>query len=165
MVLLLRLLSLISLVPLLMRRLLSLVPRLMLLLLRLMRGLISLVPRLILLLLRLMLRLPLIRRATFTVALAASATSAASTSPVPPAMAAASGFKTSGQDMAAVGPVKAPVELFHADETTLPVAQTEIHFQSKVPFLGNISRGETIQNPTANRLLGDLNTVILHIKG
>ena len=47
-------LSLILLVPLLMRGLLSLVPPLILLLLRLMRGLLSLVPPLILLLPRLM---------------------------------------------------------------------------------------------------------------
>ena len=39
-----------------------------------------------------------------------------STSSAPPA---ASGFKASGQGMAAVGPVRAPVELLHADETTL----------------------------------------------
>ena len=29
------------------------------------------------------------------------------------------GFETSGQGMAAVGSVRAPVELFHADEATL----------------------------------------------
>ena len=113
-VLLLRLLLLILLVPLLilllMRGLLlSLMPWLILLLLRLM-------PRLILLLLRLMLRLPLIRRATFTVALAASTAILASTSPAPPA---ASDFEASGQGMAAVGPVRASVELLQANETTL----------------------------------------------
>ena len=114
-VLLLRLLLLILLVPLLilllMRGLLlSRMPRLILLLLRLMRGrLLSLMPRL-------MLRLPLIRRVTFTVALAASAAIVASTSPAPPAT---SGFEASGQGMAAVGPVRAPVELLHANETIL----------------------------------------------
>ena len=113
--LLLRLLLLILLVPLLilllMRGLLlSLMPRLILLLLRLMRGLLlSLIPWV-------MLRLPLIRRATFTVALAASAAIVASTSPAP---SAASGFEASGQSMASVGPVRAPVELLHANETTL----------------------------------------------
>ena len=111
---LLRLLLLIFLVPLrillLMRGLLlSLMPRLILLLLRLMRGLLlSLMPRL-------MLRLPLIRQATFTVALAASTAIVASTSPAPPADL---NFETSGQGMAAVGPVRAPVELLHASETT-----------------------------------------------
>ena len=110
---LLRLLLLILLVPLLilllMRGLLlSLMPRVILLLLRLMRGLLlSLMPRL-------MLRLPLIRRATFTVALAASTAIVASTSPAPPV---ASGFEASGQGMAAVGPVRAPIELLHANET------------------------------------------------
>ena len=90
--------------------LLSLVPRLILLLLRLMRGLLlSLMPRL-------MLRLPLIRRATFTVALAVSAAIVASTSPAPPT---ASGFEASGQGMVAVGPVRAPVKLLHANQTTL----------------------------------------------
>ena len=84
--------------------------RLLLLILLLMRGLLlSLMPRL-------MLRLPLIWRATFTVALAASAAIVVSTSPAPPA---ASGFEASGQGMAAVGPVRAPVELLHANETTL----------------------------------------------
>ena len=81
-------------------------PRLILLLLRLMRGL----------LLSLMLRLPLIRRATFTVALAAPSAIVASTSPAPPA---ASGFEASGQGMVAVGPVRAPVKLLHANGTTL----------------------------------------------
>ena len=110
----LRLMLLIFLVPLLilllMRGLLlSLMPLLILLLLRLMRGLLlSLMPRL-------MLRLPLIRQATFTVALAASAAIVASTSPAPPA---ASDFDTSGQGMAAVGPVRAPVELLHANKTS-----------------------------------------------
>ena len=63
-----------------------------------------------------MLRLPLIRRATFTVTLAASTAIVASTSPAP---LAASGFEASGQGMAAVGPVRAPVELLRAIETTL----------------------------------------------
>ena len=36
-------------------------------------------------------------------------------------LATASGFKTSSQGMAAVGPVRAPVEPFHADEATLLV--------------------------------------------
>ena len=63
-----------------------------------MRGLLVLVPRL-------MLRLPLIRRATSTVALAASTTVAASASLAPPALATASGFETSGQGMATVSPV------------------------------------------------------------
>ena len=67
-----------SLILLLMRGPLSLVPRPILLLLRLMRGLLSLMPRL-------MLRLPLIRRATFTVALATSASIVASTTPALPA--------------------------------------------------------------------------------
>ena len=163
-VLLLWLLTLILLlVPLLMRGLLSLVSRLRLLLLRLMRGLLSLVPRLILLLLRL--PLPLIRRATFTVALAASAAFAAFMSPAPTALAAASGFETSGQGMAAVCPVRAPVELFHADEATLQFAQTEICSQSKISFLGSIRRGETIQDFTANLLFGYLDIVILYVEG
>ena len=38
------------------------------------------------------------------------------TSPAPPA---ASGFEASGQGMVAVGPVRAPVKLLHANETTL----------------------------------------------
>ena len=114
-VLLLRLLLLILLAPLLilllMRGLvLSLMLRLILLLLRLMRGLLlSLMPRL-------MLRLPLIRRAIFTVALAASAAIVTSTSSAP---LAASGFEASGQGIAAVVPVRAPVELLQANETTL----------------------------------------------
>ena len=54
---------------------------------------------------RLMLRLPLIWRATFTVALGASASIVASTSPSLPA---ASGFEASGQGMVAVDPVRAP---------------------------------------------------------
>ena len=153
-VLLLRLLSLILLVPLLMRGLLSLVPRLILLLLRLMRVLLSLMPRLVL-------RLPLIRRASFTVALATSAAIAASMSPAPPALAAASGFETSGQGMVAVGLVQAPVELSHVNEATLQVTQTEVFFQSKIPFLGSIRRGETVQDSTANLLFGYLNIVIL----
>ena len=37
--------------------------------------------------------------------------------------------------MAALGPVQAPVELFHAVEATLQVAQIEICFQSKITFL------------------------------
>ena len=73
------------------------------------RAVLSLMPRL-------MLRLPLIRRATFTVALATSAAIVASTSPAPPA---ASGFEASGQSMVAVGPVRAPVELLLANEITL----------------------------------------------
>ena len=113
-ILLLGFLSLILLVPLLilllMRGLLLLVPRLILLLSRLMRAL------LLLLMPWLIVRLPLIRRATFTVALAASAAIVASTSPASPA---ASDFKASGQGMTAVGPVRAPVKLLHADETTL----------------------------------------------
>ena len=161
-ILLLRLLSLILLlVPLLMRGLLSLVSRLKLMLLRLMRGLLSLVSRPILLLLR----LPLIRRATFTVALATSATIAATMSPVPTALAAASGFETSGQGTAAVGPVRAPVELFHADEVTLQFTQTEICSQSKVSFLGSIRREDTILDLTANLLSGNLNIVILYAEG
>ena len=164
-VLLLRLLSLILLVPLRMRGLLSLVPRLILLLVRLIRGLLSLVPRLILLLLRLMLRLPLlslllIRRATFTVALAASAAIAAST---PPALAAASDLEISNQSMTSVGSVHAPVELFHADEATLQVTQTEICFQRKIAFLGSIGGGKTLQKSAAHFLLGYLNIVILYV--
>ena len=117
-----RLLSLILLVPLMMRGLLSLAPRLILMLLRLMRGVLSPVPRLILLLL-LMWRLPLllIRRVTFTVALAASAAIAAFTSLAPPALAASSGVKASSQGMAAVSPVQVFIELFHTDEATLQV--------------------------------------------
>ena len=161
-VLLLRLLSLILLLmPLLMRGLLLLVSRLKLLLLRLMRGLLSLVPRLILLLLR----LPLIRWATFTVALAAFAATAASMSPAPTALAVASGFETSGQGMAAIGPARAPVELFHADEATLQFAQTETRSHSKISFLGSIRRGGTIQNSTTNILLGYLNIVIPYVEG
>ena len=160
-VLLLRFLSLMLLVPLLIlllvRGLLSLVPRLVLLLLRLMRGLLSLMPRL-------MFRLPLIRRATFTVALAASAAIAASMSPAPTALIAASGFKTSGQGMAAVGPVRALVELFHADEATLQFDQTEICSQNNFSFLASIRGGET-QDSTANLLLGHLNVVILYVEG
>ena len=109
-VLLLRLLLLILLVPLLILRLmrgllLSLMPRLML-------WLLLLMPLLILLLLR----LPVIRRATFTVALPASVAIVAPTSPAPPD---ASGFEASGKGMVAVGPVRAPVKLLHANETTL----------------------------------------------
>ena len=85
--------------------------RLILLLPLLLRGLLLLMPRLILLLL-------LIRWATFTVAFAASAAIVASTSPTPSALTAASGYETSGQGMAAVGLVQAPVELFHTDEGT-----------------------------------------------
>ena len=89
----------------------------------LMRGLLSLVPRMRLLLLRLMWRLPLLlfRQVIFTVALAASAAIAASTFPAPPDLAAASGFGASGQGTAVVGSVQAPVELFHTDEATLQV--------------------------------------------
>ena len=61
------------------------------------------------------------------------------------ALPAAFGFKTSGQGMAAVGPVRAPVELFHADETTLQFAQIEICPRSKVSFLGNIRRDESFK--------------------
>ena len=159
-ILLLRLLLLILLVPLLilllMRGLpLSLTPRLILLLLRLM-------PRLIMLLLRLMLRLPLIRRATFTVALAASAAIVASTSPAPPA---ASGFEASGQGMAALGPVRAPVKLLHANETILQFGLRKICFQSKISLLESIRGGETIQNIAANLLIRYFNVVILHIQG
>ena len=161
-VLVLRFLSVILFVPLLilllMRGLHSLVPRLILLLLRLMRGLLSLMPRL-------MLRLPLVWRAFFTVALAASAAIAASMSPAPTALAAASGFETSGQGMAAVGAVRAPVELFHADEATLQFGQTEICSQSNILFLGSIRGGETIQDSTANLLLCCLNVAILYVEG
>ena len=114
----LRLLSLILLVPLLMYGLFSLM-------LRLMHALLSLVPWLILLLLRLVLRLALVRRVIFTIALAAFAAIVASTPPAPPALAATSGFDTSGQGMAAVGPVQALVELFHADEATLRRKETD----------------------------------------
>ena len=90
-------------------------PRLTLLLLRL--FLLMLRPILLLLrLLLLMLRLPLIRRTTFTVALAASAAIVPPTSPAPPA---ASGFEAGSQGMVAVGPVRVPVKLLHANETTL----------------------------------------------
>ena len=115
---LLRLLLLILLVPLLMHGLFSLV-------LPLMYGLPSLVPWVILLLLRLMLWLSLIRRVAFTVALAAFAATVASPPPAPPALAATSGFETSGQGMAAVGPVQALVELFHSDEATLRRKKTD----------------------------------------
>ena len=156
--LLLRPILLILLMLLLMRGLLSLVPRLILLVLRLMRRLLSLMPWLVL-------RLPLIRRATFTVALAASFAIASSMSPAPSTLAATFGFETSGQSVATVDPVRAPVELFHADEATLQVAQTEICFQSKIPFLGSIRKGETIQDSTANLLFGYLNIVILYVEG
>ena len=160
-ILLLRLLLLILLVPLLilllMRGLLlSLMPRLILLLLRLMRGLV------LSLMQRLMLRLPLIRRATFTVALAASAAIVTSTSPAPPA---ASGFEASDQGMAAVGPVRAPVELLHANETTLHFGYSKICFQSKISLLESARGGETIQNSAANLLFRYLNVVILYIEG
>ena len=92
---------------------------------------------------------------------AASATIAASASPALPA---ASGFETSGLGMAAVGPVQAPVELFRADETTLQVAQTKFCFQSKIPFLGSIRRGEAIQDSTASILFGYLSIVILYVE-
>ena len=88
-----------------------------------------------------LLRLPLIRRATFTVALAPSTAIEASTFPAPPALAAASDFETSSQGMAAVGPVRALAEILHANEATLQVAQTEICSQSKNSFLGSIRRG------------------------
>ena len=108
---------------------------LILLLPLLMRGLLSLVPWLILLLLRLILLLPqLIRRVTFTVALAASA-------------AITTDFETSGQGMAAVGPVQAPVDLFYADEATLQVIQTGICLQRKFPFLGGIGGREVHSKP------------------
>ena len=122
-------------------------------------------PWLILLFLRLILLIMLlIRRATFTVALALSPVIAASTYPAPPALTAASGFETIGQGMAAVVSVQAPVERFHVDETTLQVTQTEICFQRKVPFLGSMGGGEIIQNPTANILLCDFNTVALYVE-
>ena len=54
--------------------------------------------------------------ATVVAADVASAAVVAFTSPAPPA---ASGFEASGQGMPAVGPVLAPVELLHANETTL----------------------------------------------
>ena len=136
-ILLVLLLWFLSLILLLMRGSLSLVPRLILLLLRLMHGLLSLMPRL-------MLWLPLIRRPTFTVALATSASVVASTCLALPALPAAFDFETSGQGMAAVGPVRAPVELFHADETTLQFAQIEICPRSKVSFLGSIRREEVV---------------------
>ena len=144
-----------SLILLLMRGPLSLVPRLILLLLRLMRGLLSLMPRLIL-------RLPLIRWTAFTVALATSALIVASTSPALPA---AFGFETSGQGKAAVGPVRAPFELFHADEATLQFAQTEICPQSKIMFLGSIRKVEVVPDSTAYLLFGYLNIVILYVEG
>ena len=96
------------------------------------------------LLILLLLRLPLIRRATFTVALATSTAIEASTSPAPLALAAASGFETSGQGMTAVGPVRALAEIFHADDATLQVAQTEICSQSINSFLGSIRKGDAI---------------------
>ena len=83
-------------------------------------------------------------------------------SPAPPA---AYGFETSDQGMAAVGPVRASVELFHADEATLQFTQTEFYSQSKVSFLGSILRGETIQALTANFLSVYLNIVILYVEG
>ena len=54
--------------------------------------------------------------------------------PSSPALATASGFKTSGQGMAAVGPVQAPVEIFHMDEATLQVTQTETCSNAKFLF-------------------------------
>ena len=144
-----------SLILLLMRGPLSLVPRLILLLLQLMRELLSLMPRL-------MLRLPLIRRVTFTVALATSASVVASTTPALPA---AFGFGTIGQGKAAVGPVRAPFELFHADEATLQFAQTKICPQSKISFLGSIRRVEVVPDSTAYLLFGYLNIVILYVEG
>ena len=112
-----------------------------------------------------MLQLSLIRQVTFIVAFAASAAIAASTPPAPPALAAASGLETSGQGIAAVGSVQATAEFFHADEATLQISKSYICFQCKIPFLGSMRRGETIQDSMANLLLGDLNTVVLHIKG
>ena len=82
-----------------------------------------------------------------------------------PAPSAASGFETSGQGMTAVGPVRAPVELFRADEATLQFTQTAICSQSKVLFLGSILRGETIQDSTANLLFVYLNIVIMYVDG
>ena len=106
-----------------MRGLLSLMPLLILLLLRLMRRLLSLGPGPLLLLLRLMLRLPLllIQRAASIDALAASAAIAASTPPAPPTLATASGVETSGQSVAAFGSVQAGVKLFYTDEAILQV--------------------------------------------
>ena len=75
---------------------------------------------------------------------ATSASVVASTCLALPALPAAFGFETSGQGMAAVGPVRAPVELFHADETTLQFAQIEICPRSKVSFLGSIRRDEVV---------------------
>ena len=82
-----------------------------------------------------------------------------------PAHPAASGFKTSGQGMTAVGPVRAPVELFRADEATLQFTQTAICSQSKVSFLGSILRGKTIQDSTANLLFVYLDIVIMYVEG
>ena len=131
-------------------------------------GLLRLIPLVLLLrrqsLMLLLVPLPLIRRATFTLPLAASAAIAASISPAPTALAAASDFETSDQGMAAVGPVRAPVELFHADEATLQIAQTEICSQIKNLFRGSIRRGETIQDSTASLLFCYLNIVILYIE-
>ena len=90
---------------------------------------------------------------------------ATSTSPAPPVLATASDFKTSGQGMAAVSPIRAPVELFHADEANLQVAQTVLCSQSRIPFLESIRRGETIQDSTANLLFGYLNIVIMYVEG
>ena len=116
----------------LMARLVPLVLLVPLLILLLMRGLLlSLMPRL-------MLRLPLIRRVTFTVALAASAAIVAPTSLAPPA---ASGFEASGQGMVAVGPVRAPVKLLHANETILQFGYRKICLQSKISLLGSIRGG------------------------
>ena len=85
--------------------------------------------------------------------------------PAPTTLASASGFETSGQGMAAVGPVRAPVELFHTDEATLQFGQTEICSLSKISCLGSICGGDTIQDSTANLLLGYLNVVILYVEG
>ena len=109
-----------------------------------------------------MLRLPLIRRATFTVALAASAAIVPPTSPAPPA---ASGFEANGQGMVAVGPVRAPVKLLHANESTLQFGWRKICFQRKISLLGSIRGGEAIQNSAADLLIGYLDVIILHIQG
>ena len=104
--------------------LLSLIPWLILLLLRLVRGLLlSLMPQL-------MLRLSLIWWATFIVALAASAAIAASTPAAPPA---ASGFEASGQGMVAVGPVLAPVE--PSTQTRPPASSVRLKSGFKAKFL------------------------------
>ena len=67
--------------------------------------------------------------------------------------------------MAAVGPVRALVELLRANETTLQLGLTEICLQCKVSLLGSIQEGETIQDSAANLLFRYLNIVILYIEG